>query len=79
VEPGYGLFTKPRDDGRSCQECGFTLGQLYRSATEHGLEPSGFFATVAKLSDNEMQGVLENFQSSEDFSVFVKPYLEAKS
>ncbi|HTR24498.1 MAG TPA: hypothetical protein VMI10_10975 [Terriglobales bacterium] len=73
-----GLAAISIDDGRSCQKYGFTLGQLYRIATEHGLEPSGFFATVAKLSDNEMRGVLENFQSSEDFSIFVKPYLGAK-
>jgi hypothetical protein len=73
-----GLAAASIDDGRSCRSYGHALGQLYRNAAQHGLEPSVFFTTVAKLSDNEMRGVLENFQSSEDFSVFVRPYLETK-
>jgi hypothetical protein len=54
------------------------LGQLYRNALDHGLGPSQFFSVVAKLSDNEMRAVLENFEASEDFAVFVRPYIEGK-
>lgn len=70
-----GLAAVSIDNDRSCQNYGFVLGQLYRNAAEHGFEPAAFFRTVAALSDNEMRGILENFEASEDFSLFVKPYL----
>jgi hypothetical protein len=73
-----GLAAASIDGGRSCQEYGFEFGQLYRNALDHGLEPSQFFSVVAKLSDNEMRAVLENFEASEDFAVFVRPYIEGK-
>ncbi len=70
-----GLVAVSIDDGRSCQDYAFVLGQLYRNALDCGLKPSEFFSVVAKLSDNEMRGVLENFESSQDFAVFVRPYI----
>lgn len=73
-----GLAAASIDGGRSCQEYGFEFGQLYRNALDHGLEPSQCFSVVAKLSDNEMRAVLENFEASEDFAVFVRPYIEGK-
>jgi hypothetical protein len=38
----------------------------------------GVLRNRCELSDNEVRGVLESFQSSEDFFIFVKPYLGAK-
>ena len=73
-----GLAAASIDDGRNCQEYSFVLGQLYRNALNRGLEPSQFFSVVAKLSDNEMRGVLENFETSEDFAIFARPYLKGK-
>jgi len=50
----------------------YRAGIRKRSKRLNGWHPS---AAVAALSDNEARSVLENFESSEDFAVFVKPYL----
>jgi hypothetical protein len=48
---------------------------LYKNALDRGLEPSQFFSLVSKLSDSEMRGALQNFESSKDFAIFVRPYI----
>lgn len=73
-----GLAAVSIDDGRSCQEYGHVLGSLYKNALECRLKPSEFFSVVAKFSNNEARSVLENFESSSDFAVFVGPYTKGR-
>jgi hypothetical protein len=40
-----------------------------------GFVAGGYFRTGAALSDAEMRSILQGFEQSEDFSLFVKPYL----
>lgn len=70
-----GLAAASIDEGRSCQDYGAVLGELYGKAINHGLEPHTFFSVVAKKSDSEMRSTLENFESSSDFDTFVRPYI----
>jgi hypothetical protein len=62
-------------DGASGRASGSSDGVIGKTKQSHRFEPIGFCRTVAVPSDVEMRGALWNLESSEDFMVFVKPYL----
>ena len=73
-----GIASVSIDDNKSSQDFGFVLGRLYGNAVERGLRPSDFFSVVAKLSTDETRAVLEGFESSPNFAVFVGPYVNKR-
>lgn len=66
-----GLAAVSIDDERSCQEYGYVLGSLYKNALERGLRPSEWFSAVANISNDGARRLLQEFESSRDFTLYV--------